>query len=178
MVNPIQAVTLEEVLAARDRRAEKQRRIIREYSTPLLSFMVNTPGAYKDTLLSRLVFEEGIAAILRELHQNSLKPIYREINYCPTGAEAYLAVNSDELDLKRITVQIENHHPLGRLFDIDLIKSDLNPASRIEIGESPRKCLLCNENAFACARSQRHSLTELTKKIESLISGYFFQTGE
>lgn len=166
-------VTLEDVLSARERRAEKQRQILSKYPVPLISFMVNIPGAYKDTPLSRMVFEEGLAVILKESSRKRLVPIYQEANYYFTGPEAYLAVDWGAIDLKRATVAIEDFHPLGRLFDIDVIAGNQDVLSRVQIGKTRRKCLICNEDAAACGRSGRHSVEELLRKVRAIAEEYF-----
>ncbi|HBT15986.1 MAG TPA: citrate lyase holo-[acyl-carrier protein] synthase, partial [Firmicutes bacterium] len=41
--------TLEDILRARDRRAEKQKQLIQEYVLPLVSFTINIPGTIKSS---------------------------------------------------------------------------------------------------------------------------------
>ena len=53
-----------------------------------------------------------------------------------TGYEAYLITPLPLLEAKRIAVTIEDTHPLGRLFDIDVINSDGIPVARNDIGEN------------------------------------------
>ena len=69
-----------------------------------------------------------------------------------TGYEAYLITPLPLLDAKRIAVQIEDTHPLGRLFDIDIIDKDGVPVSRDRVGSRPRRCLVCDREARYCMR--------------------------
>ena len=60
---------------------------------------------------------------------------------------------------------IEDTHPLGRIFDIDVIDTDGTKLSR----DSFRKCILCDCQAQECARSRRHSVDEMFQAITELI---------
>lgn len=171
-MDPKKAITLGELLAARELRAAKQQAYVRQYAVPLISFMVNIPGPYKDTPLSTRIFEEGLRALDEELATRKIPQIYKEVGYYVTGAEGFIAVDYDALDLKKMLVAIEETHPLGRLFDFDVIGIHLEPLSRDSIGIAKRKCLLCDEEAHACSRSRSHSLEELTQKIQSMVDAY------
>ena len=50
-------VTLSEVLAAREQRAEAQWKLLKQYERPVLSFTMNIPGPVKDSALIRRGFE-------------------------------------------------------------------------------------------------------------------------
>lgn len=166
-------VTLEEILLARDRRVEKQRKVIQEYEIPIISFMVNMPGAYKDTPLSRRIFKEGLTILKGKLSENRLTPVYQETHHYTTGSEALLAIGYSEIELKKMVLHIEDLHPLGRLFDFDIIGLDLNPVSREMLGYPKRKCLLCDAEAHVCGRSRRHSIQDLAEKIRLMAVNYF-----
>lgn len=172
-MNPIKAITLEELLAAREIRAARQQALARQYAVPLISFMVNIPGPYKDTPLNIRIFEEGIIALVKMLESRKIPQVYKQVSYYSTGAEAFIAVECDASDLKTMVVGIEEIHPLGRLFDFDVIGIHLEHHSRDSLGITKRKCLLCNEEAHACGRSKRHTLAELNQKIQALAGAYF-----
>jgi holo-ACP synthase len=167
------AVTLEEILTARDRRCGKQRELIDRYSVPLISYMVNMPGAVKSVPLIIMVFNEGLDVLKRRLEDSGSELLCEEINYFDTGSEAFVSVDIDEITLKKIAVQIEESHPLGRIFDFDVFGRDGRPLSREMLGFPKRKCLLCNEDAHACGRSKRHSFDELTDHIRVISENYF-----
>lgn len=167
-------ITLEQLLKARDERAEKQKKLIGKYDSPLISFTVNMPGAHKKTPVSGSIFREGYAALVRRLEESGMEPVYRETNSPVTGSEAYVVVYADAGALKELAIQIENQHPLGRLFDFDVIGRDGFSISREVLGYPKRKCLLCEEDAHACARSKRHPLEEIEKKIKDMTETYLF----
>ncbi len=69
------AITLEQLLDARDKRAEKQMHLIEEYNLPLVSFTVNIPGIYKNTYISRRIFRAGCKALQEMLDANGCRTI-------------------------------------------------------------------------------------------------------
>ena len=86
-----------------------------------------------------------------------------------TGIEALIALDADAAEMKRICVEIEERHPVGRLFDMDVIAKN-----GLKLGRSePRKCLICSENASICARSRAHSVEELQKRTGEMLAEHF-----
>jgi len=165
-------ITLEQLLDARERRAAKQKQLIERFKLPLISFTVNIPGPLKNTPVSRWIFLEGCKALQEMLASDEKTEIYFEQHELDTGHEAYLVTEMDALTLKAKLLQIEAVHPLGRLFDLDVIGSDGCSISRGALGHSKRKCLICEQDAHVCGRSRRHSIEELNKKIEKIIELY------
>ncbi len=166
-------VTLEQLLNARDERAERQRQLIKKYALPLISLTVNIPGKNKKTSLSTSIFREGCAVLLKELEEKEKSLLFVEKRELITGPEAYVIVNADDYLLKEFVLQMENWHQLGRLWDFDVIGRKGKIISREELGYPKRKCLLCNEDAHVCARSRAHSLDDLLKEIQSIANSYF-----
>ena len=95
-----------------------------------------------------------------------------ELRDLPTGYEAYLVTTLSNEEAKRLACGIEDTHPLGRLFDLDVIDADGIPLSRTAIGQSPRKCLVCGNDAAYCMRARTHSRAELSAKINEMIEDY------
>ena len=89
-----------------------------------------------------------------------------------TGYEAYLVTPVPLLDAKRTAVAIEDTHPLGRLFDIDVIAPDGAPVSRERVGERPRRCLVCDREARYCMRMRWHTQEEIWNRIRQMIEDY------
>lgn len=156
--------SLNEILDDRERRAERQRELITLYGTPLVSFTMNIPGAEKDSPMIRAGFAEG----LRRLHP-VLSVRYEEERYGVTGPETLLCVDMDPGELKRITVKLEEADALGRLFDMDVIRTDGTSVSRTELGLPMRKCLLCGEPAKMCRRAGRHTTDELNAAAKAIL---------
>ena len=89
-----------------------------------------------------------------------------------TGYEAYLITPLPLLEAKRIAVQIEDTHPLGRLFDIDIIDKDGVPVSRDRVGSRPRRCLVCDREARYCMRMRWHTQEEIWERINAMVDEY------
>ena len=86
-----------------------------------------------------------------------------------TGNELILAVDcKDSKRIKDAMTSIEETHPIGRLFDIDVLDPDGNKMSR----NTFRKCFICNCQAQECASRRRHSVPEMQEYIDSKIQEY------
>lgn len=110
-----------------------------------------------------------------ELLTNELKTndegclIERDLN---TGYEAYLITPMPLLEAKRVAVEIEDTHPLGRLFDIDVIDKQGIPVSRDRVGGQPRRCLVCDHEARYCMRMRWHTQEEIWARIRQMTDDY------
>ena len=90
-----------------------------------------------------------------------------EITEGTAGCEYTAIAFAEPERVKLITAETEELHPLGRIFDIDVIKPDGTKVSRTDLGASGRACILCGKPAFICGRSRAHSTEEvLEKQIE------------
>ena len=161
-------VELPAILAAREKRAARQNAWQKEYACPLISFTLNIPGPIKTSTELRQAFDAGLAALKEQLDTTHLPCIAQTEIHAATGDEALLAIDGDAETIKVLTTDLEEHHPLGRLFDLDVLAADGTKLSR----PLPRRCLLCAEQAQNCARSRRHSVRELTGEIERLLAAY------
>jgi len=86
-----------------------------------------------------------------------------------TGPEALYVIEADAGLLKSASVELEEQHPLGRLWDLDVIAPGPRTLSRKDFGYSARRCLACERPAFECGRSRRHPLHELWTTIEKIV---------
>ncbi|MDQ0494889.1 citrate lyase holo-[acyl-carrier protein] synthase [Paenibacillus brasilensis] len=169
---PYEVVTLEEMLQARENRADRQRQLISRYTVPLISMTINIPGPQKSSPTSKYVFHEGYRILMSQLAVNQMTPLHCEAYDLLTGPEAYVPVQADARILKRLVIAIEDGHPLGRLLDLDVIGLNERAISRDELGLGKRKCLLCDQAAHGCGRSRAHALPELLEAIKALVDGY------
>ena len=164
-------VSLPQLLAARDARAALERDLIaRHADCTLVVLTVVVPGAEKRTEASLLVARAACAALDKLLAAHCRHRLERDL---ATGFEAYWLVDLPQEEAKRLTVELEDTHPLGRLFDADIILPEGRPLSRTELGAPPRRCLLCGRQAQDCARSRRHSVKELTEHIQAMLLEYY-----
>ena len=163
-------ITLDMLLASREKRWNLQRQLIQENpALTLVCLTVIMPGNVKRNAHSLIVAH----AALREIGDKFGQKIHKRKELdLETGYEAYFLVQMPLLDCKRVTCEIEDTHPLGRLFDIDVIDSNVSPVPRASIGKAGRKCLLCGREARYCMRNHTHSHDELQQKIQQMIDAY------
>ncbi len=162
-------VSVQDVLAARDERAARQQRFLDEHAAPLISFTMNIAGAIKHTPEIERAFREGVSLICRQLERMHASVLAYEEKIAFTGCEALFAVQADADELKRRMCIIEETHPLGRLFDVDVIAADGTHLTR----PAERTCLICGAPVRACARSRAHTANELFAKAQQMIQAYF-----
>ena len=163
-------VSLPHLLAARDARAALERDLLaRHADCTLVVLTVVVPGAEKRTEASLLVARAACAALDGLLAAHCRHRLERDL---ATGFEAYWLVDLPQLEAKRRTVELEDTHPLGRLFDADIILPEGRPLSRTELGAPPRRCLLCDREARFCMRNGSHTREELHAKIAQMIADY------
>lgn len=166
------AVTLQEMMAAREERVRHQKQLLAEWRRPLVCFTLNVPGPVKTDPLLHRAFREG-ARLLRQSLDDGL--LYVEDAEAPTGDTAYLVADLPAEELKRRTLAIEESCAIGRLFDMDVLDRDDRKIERTSYGLSPRRCLLCGRPAVVCGRSRTHTVEELTEAVHACIAAYFCQ---
>jgi len=163
-------ITLGQLLASREERASFQKELLKGYpGKTLVCLTVIMPGKVKRNLQSLVVAQAAVTALVSAFGDSMLSLRLRDL---PTGYEAYLVTPLSNEEAKRETCRIEDTHPLGRLFDLDVIDADGVPVSRELIGKAPRKCLVCDSDARYCMRNRTHSLDELSARIDEMIESY------
>lgn len=169
-------VTLLEMLDARERRAFRQSRLLREYGKTLLCFTMNIAGPVKNSPLIRRGFALGKRLLEQQLLVWKIPVLYKEEICEKTGNEAIYVLGCGALAAKKAAVTVEDGTPAGRLFDMDVLRPDGSKVDRQELGLEGRKCLLCGGMAQGCARSRTHSVDELreatTDLLESALTRY------
>lgn len=168
-----QEQSLEEVLASRELRQRRQQELLSLYDNTLVSFKLNIPGPVKYNPLIKKIFEEGLKELHLKLNSLSINILIEKVFYEATGPEYLAMVDKEALEIKKITTDIEDTHPLGRVYDFDVWKGSEKQLSRRDMGLGPRRCFLCQEPAFVCARSRKHSLEEMLSHIETMAQDYF-----
>ena len=186
-------ITLNELLASRDARHATQQKLLAEHSgKTLVCLTVVMPGSVKRNQQSLTAAHAAVEAMRKAFAVKENKglfpletpeppeplvpiespaPTLLELDL-ETGYEAYLITPMPLLEAKRIAVTIEDTHPLGRLFDIDVINTDGIPVARNDIGEKPRRCLVCEHEARYCMRMRWHTQEEIWAKINEMVDLY------
>jgi holo-ACP synthase len=166
------SVDLKTVLEARDERIERRKRIFEKWQRPVVSLSIVMPGPVKDCAASRYLRQEALDALMPTLGRRGWSADIGDVRNGAAGPEAMIAVAASPSELKLASVEIEDTHPLGRLWDLDVIDPETGAVSRRSLGQPARRCLVCSEPAHACARSRAHSLDELLNAIKAIIDAY------
>lgn len=161
---PIVNITLEDILRARDARAAAQRRLLRTYHLPLVSFTMNIAGPVKFSPLIELAFDAGLEALRTALGQ----PVAAEIIRPATGCEALLVYDRPAAALKAACLTLETATPVGRLYDLDVLDTDGNKLSRLE----QRTCLICGGPVTVCSRSRAHGLDAIIARTDEILTDF------
>lgn len=158
------------VLKIKEERYQRQKKIISRYGLPIISSTLNIPGPLKtDEIFTRL--HEKVRTIVKEkLNQQNINIQYEEKHQTVLGPECIMAVRGRAQEIKELMIKEEEHHPLGRLFDLDVFDEDFRLISRRNLGYKGRSCLLCHEEAVKCILQRAHTQEDVRKKVEELIS--------
>ena len=161
---PTVNVTLEDILRARDGRADAQRRLLHSHRLPLVSFTMNIAGPVKSSPLIELAFDAGLEALYDALGQ----PAAAEIIRPATGCEALLVYDRPAAELKAACLTLETAAPIGRLYDLDVLDTDGSKLSRPE----PRTCLICGGPVTVCSRSRAHGLDAIVGRTHEILADF------
>ena len=158
-------ITLEQMLIFREKRADMQKKLLHDNKSAVISFSMNIPGPIKTNQEVRRAFDAGKNELLQKLKQAGMQCGSAIEIHEACGDEYIAAIHADPQAVKDITTHIEDMHPYGRLYDIDVIDQDENKLSR----ETYRKCLICERQAQECARVRRHSVEDMQKAVEKIL---------
>ncbi|HEL0007071.1 TPA: citrate lyase holo-[acyl-carrier protein] synthase [Streptococcus equi subsp. zooepidemicus] len=170
-----EAVTLADMLRAREDRSLRQGKLLTEFSNEsLLSVTMNIPGPIKTSPALLEVFDSVIKAILEKLSGNQIS---YQLRLLPkTGYEYYLVTALDSQALKLKMIELEADLPIGRLMDLDVLVMTNQlptPISRTALGFPPRSCYLCSKEAKACSRNRSHSVADMQAALAQLLQSFF-----
>lgn len=168
-------VTLLEMLDARERRANRQRELLKQYRETVICFTMNIAGPVKNSPLIYRGYALGRRLLRQQLHAAGLEISHWEEIRENTGNEGIFLVPADPLAVKAVCTEIEDAAALGRLFDMDVLGADGRKIDRQELGKPGRKCLICGGMAQACARSRAHSVAELQEKTRQILEQALLQ---
>lgn len=166
-------VSMAKILDARENRVQIQQEMLQKSPSCLLSFTLNIPGSVKVFPYTKWTYEVGISIISKGISLLNGVIIEQKEVKKDTGWEAFFALNLHPEDMKSYLLEQEEQHPLGRLFDFDILRTDGSKLSRQELGFLERTCLLCGNPAFLCGRSRTHSAQELLAKEIEIMENFF-----
>ncbi|MBS5511105.1 MAG: citrate lyase holo-[acyl-carrier protein] synthase [Clostridium sp.] len=165
-------VTSGELRAARNQRVLKKWELL----TPggeicLVEFSLNIAGAVKTFPFARAAFREEVRELSDRLSRFSV--LKTEVYEKNTGDCAFFLLKSQAIPVKRFLVSIEESHPLGRLFNLDVCGPDGASVKRHDLGLLPRTCLVCGEDAHICTEKKSHSMELIQWQTAKLFLEFF-----
>lgn len=164
-------VTLEDMLYFREEKVRRQEELQRKYEGgTIVALGMNIPGPRKTSPGILKAFAAGGEALRNAFADEGLK-IMEEAEVMEKQGYLWIcAVGTlNHLSVKKITIKLEETHPLGRLFDIDVYDEAGRGISREELGASVRRCLICEKEAKICGRNRTHRVEALYAHVEEII---------
>lgn len=163
-------VSLLDMLDARERRVHHQQELLERYHKPLICFTMNIAGPIKDSPLIRRGFARGQQLLRQQFFRAKLSPLHTDAHCEATGCEAFYVLDADPITIKKFTTDIEDATPLGRLFDMDVLRPDGTKVDREELSLSGRRCLICGGPAKVCSSRRIHTVAELQAKTTDILT--------
>ncbi|MBZ7976222.1 triphosphoribosyl-dephospho-CoA synthase [Campylobacter sp. RM12637] len=155
---------LQLVLEQKEKRFNARLEYENIYKTPVICFSLNLPYMYKIANISEVkeLFLFGINEVL------SLENI---INYSVNLDELFclFAIDDEALNIKKLTISLENKYNFSRLFDFDVYFNN----ETIKLRNAGRKCFLCDELAIVCQRNNTHTKSSIYKKLDELFDDFY-----
>lgn len=164
-------VSFDQMLAARKRRAAPRHPALAGFAKPLVSLTV-VPSPLHDGWLRRRVMAEALRQLDGVVTSKRWSVLSSKILWQEPCPEALFVMDVDARLLKWATVELEDQHSMGRLWDLDVIAPGQGRLSRRELGFPARRCLICEKPAHACSRSRPHPPEELWKTIREMVQDY------
>ncbi len=167
------AVTVEQMMRARDARAQRQRALLDAWQAPLCCLTLNIAGPVKAGGWIDDAFAQGVKLAAAQIRRLGMTVLAEEQIAAETGHEMYWVVRASAAELKRAMIAVEDASAFGRLLDLDVLCAQGEKMSREELGLPPRTCLLCDRQAALCARSRTHTVQALTDAAQATVRAYF-----
>ena len=148
-----------DILKAREERIKIINQDIDKYQ--IISVHANIAGMGKNTKEAYFLVNHFSKLI------DNLNPCMQVVKESDDGIYKLFYFNKEN-NLKEECVKIEENDNLGRFIDLDVFYNSDKSESR----GSLRKCFICNEPAFVCARLKRHSDSEINGYIKINVLNY------
>ncbi|NAW98320.1 MULTISPECIES: citrate lyase holo-[acyl-carrier protein] synthase [unclassified Vibrio] len=150
-------------------RIERQSQLLKQYQFPLITLTLNLPVELAQKRYTEVIFNSALDAINEKINALCSPVLYRQIIHSNFGLEAYYMTQIASANVvKKAMIDIEQAHPLGALFNIDVMCQQGKTISRKSCSMAPRQCLICGQPVQKCSSTHQHTLDELEKCIVSL----------
>lgn len=154
------------ILDARESRAEAQKELYRLYAVPVVSMTLVSPGIRKNTRTRRAALYAAWSILSRQFAAAGFSIREIRCRITAAGPECLLAAEGSAAEIKELCLELEERLPFGRILDIDVLSDSgkgLASLHREAFGKPPRRCLVCDSDAFLCIAEKRHTAAQLEK---------------
>ncbi|MGL5313977.1 MAG: triphosphoribosyl-dephospho-CoA synthase CitG [Peptostreptococcaceae bacterium] len=164
---------IEEFLFDREKRVSHQKELMEKYKDKtLVTIRVNYPGIEK----SNFVTDDIVEIIYNDIMKYHKKyVVYNDKYKNKEGVVCHILFRADFVSIKKLMIDIEEKHMLGRCVDIDVYtykNGKVIGISRADLYKAPRKCFICDLDAKICSRAQTHSIEEIKQYFDEVYNSY------
>ena len=167
--NEPQIVTLEDILAAKEQRAQLQAELRSRHCAAVVSVTINMPGPVKYTVDTVNLLYYAVNELRQRIGEKQFSLCEERVLHLPTGPVAVLSVQGDADRIKEIGMAVEQATKFGRMLDIDVFDSRGRQVSRSTAGNSARRCFVCSRPAVECMREQSHGPQDVLAAAQTMI---------
>ncbi|EMB46871.1 citrate lyase holo-[acyl-carrier protein] synthase [Treponema denticola] len=141
----------------------------------LVVIRANMPGGKKGSIESNWIVYRIFLECKKKMSPLKIFHSYTD----EEGLIFFLIVDAPPLEVKALSIKIEDDEPLGRLADIDVLTAEkLFSRNDFPQNNERRKCFLCEKDAVICARSRAHSQKEIMDFILKKVHEDWFYDGD
>lgn len=134
----------------------------------LLMIKANIPGLNKNFPISSYLIKYFLNII-----KGTYDLFYLEFYESYDGLYYLCGIKGKNEKIKRNLINIENTHNLGRFVDLDFFIDGEKSLSRKDFGLPLRKCILCENDALYCIRTEAHEVRDILLHIEKTTVFFF-----
>lgn len=164
-------MNLNEILNAREARWNLKRALARDEKSCVVSLTMRMPQELRLTGDAEKALEKAAEETLEVLKNEFCLTSFKGRFTSPDGPYALIAVSADGVQIKKRLVRLEEESRLGDLIDIDVMTQEGDEISRLSVGGSPRKCLVCEKNdARVCAANRTHPRQITIETFQNILS--------
>lgn len=160
-------ITLDELLAAKEARVARRRRLQQEHLGTCVSLSLNIPGPEKDSRRIRALYRHAAALVETRFAVLASRSVFEK-----AGPHAVFIVEEEARAAKETACLIESETKYGRLLDLDVYDASGNAVPSAQRGAG-RACFLCDEPATSCMRERRHSPEEVIAGVDGMFTAFY-----
>jgi holo-ACP synthase len=157
--------SVDDILLEREERVQFIGELLQRYNMPVVFIRANYPGIDKNNRLTNNIMHY-IDLVASDEFRDKIQ--MKQSKSSAEGPTIIFVLDEDPVEVKKIAIEIEDEHLLGRCVDIDVYNPEtLEGISRRDFGISARKCYLCENAAHSCIRSRKHDVTDVIEFINT-----------